>query len=211
MGREPRIVLTSEADSVEIVDNVRTLSNSSDYFSITDLTGKMEQNTQSLTNIINALRDKGVAVSDNSSIDDIATIISGMSLGDNNIAYGTITPATSKQTQLEFYHNFGVVPAFIFIAAANNDNNGYSVSAPISQTFQFCIKIDTEKYGTRKWISSTGGNSGTGQLTETILTGFNYYMAATTEKVIQMNRNSSNGFGATTMPFLWICIKEVPA
>ena len=83
-----------------------------------------------------AIEGKGVTVADSANLDAFAALIDSIEAGGGGgggFACGLITPADMMASQLEIEHGLGTVPAVIFIAAANGENEVYNRSSPYGQ------------------------------------------------------------------------------
>lgn len=177
-----------------------------------------------LTQIATAIREKGgttdVLAFPDAMAEAIAAIETGGG-GGGNFACGTFTPADTTAAQIEITHGLGAVPELFFIAAASSANGLYSRQKPYGQAFFYYVKIGVITSGISmgkidcgvrcrmSYADYEGYNSGT--VKETLGTGFNYYIAADSEKIYWPNRNTNYGFGKTPVPFVWVAMKEIPS
>lgn len=160
-----------------------------------------------------AIEGKGVTVADSANLDAFAALIDSIEAGGGGgggFAYGLITPADMKASQLEIEHGLGTVPAVIFIAAANDKNGVYSRSSPSGQSFIYAIRANDNSWYYVRCQYGSDVDYSYGVVHDHIATGTAYYIAATDQKIIWANRNSTKGFGIKAAPFLWIVLKEIP-
>ena len=145
---------------------------------------------------------------------DLFGLMGTMESGSNNFASGIFTPIDTTASQIEITHGLGATPELVFIAAASIANRCYNNQKPYGQTFFYYVKVGTEgiQYGARYRMADTSSESfnSSKNITGTFGTGLNYYIAADSEKIYWPNRNSSYGFGQTSMPFVWVAMKEMP-
>lgn len=159
-----------------------------------------------------AIEGKGVTVADSANLDAFAALIDSIEAGGGGgggFACGLITPADMMASQLEIEHGLGTVPAVIFIAAANGENEVYNRSSPYGQSFFYAIRADgrgnyNSRYQDEEYVRYVYG-----KIYDHIGTGIAYHIAATDQKIIWANRNSKNGFGKNTAPFLWMVLGEI--
>lgn len=160
-----------------------------------------------------AIEGKGVTVADSANLDAFAALIDSIEAGGGGgggFAYGLITPADMMASQLEIEHGLGTVPAVIFIAAVDNTNQVYSRSSPYGQSFLYAIRKDNNKnyyYCRCQYVGEPLYTSG--GIYDHLGTGISYQIAATDQKIIWPNRNSTYGFGRNTAPFFWMVLKEI--
>lgn len=160
-----------------------------------------------------AIEGKGVTVPDSTLLDGMAALIESIEAGGGgtgNIAYGTITPADAM-VDLEIVHGLGKVPDFFCIVASNNKNSVYSRSEPYGQSFIYAIRSSDLNnnyyyYGKHQYGSAVKYNSG--NITDTISTGFNYYIALGENNAIWAVRNSTDGLFRSPAPFFWLAIAD---
>ena len=158
-----------------------------------------------------AIEGKGVTVPDGTLLDGMASLIESIEAGggDSGFTCGLITPADTTASQLEIEHGLGTVPALIFIAAADNKNSVYNRSRPHGQAFFYAMRTGSDTYYARyQYKDDVTYNDG--KIYDHLGTGLAYYIAATDQKIIWANRNSTYGFGQTAAPFFWLTMKEIP-
>lgn len=173
---------------------------------------QIDRLTSAKAAIKTAIEGKGVTVADSANIDAFAALIDSIEAGGGGgggSAWGLITPADMKASQLEIEHGLGTVPAVIFIAAANDRNDVYSRSSPLGQSFLYVIRdsVNGRYYG--RYLLDSDVRYNQGAIYDHLATGIAYYIAATDQKIIWANRNSSYGFGDKAAPFLWMALKEI--
>ena len=159
-----------------------------------------------------AIEGKGVTVPEATLLDGMASLIESIESGGGgtgNIAYGTITPADAM-VNLEIVHGLGKVPDFFCIVASNNKNSVYSRSDPQGQSFIYAIRgsnlNNNYYYGKYQYGSAVKYNSG--NITDTISTSFNYYIALGENNAIWAVRNSTDGLFRSPAPFFWLAIAD---
>ena len=159
-----------------------------------------------------AIEGKGVTVADSANLDAFAALIDSIEAGGGGgggFACGLITPADMRASQLEIEHGLGAVPAVIFIAAASTKNQVYSMSSPYGQSFLYAIREDGGRNYNGRHQYSDKVQYSSGGIYDHLATGIAYYIAATDQKIIWANRNSTYGFGNTAAPFFWMALKEI--
>ena len=159
-----------------------------------------------------AIEGKGVTVADSANLDAFAALIDSIEAGgggSGGFAYGLIIPADMMASQLEIEHGLGAVPAVIFIAAADNTNEVYSRASPYGQSFLYAIREDGGSRYNSRYQFADAAKYKVGPIYDHLASGMAYNLAATDQKIIWPNRNSTNGFGLTAAPFLWVALKEI--
>ena len=182
-----------------------------------NLETKIDRIATAVTSALSALTAKGVTVPDGANVESLAALIESIEAGGgggNNVAYGTIIPEDMKAATLVIEHGLGVVPKFVFICAAENDNGVYSTSKPNGQSFIYAFSPKMTNgiqwyYSRYLHASSSMTNYNEGSIGESISSGFSYYIAINDTSIIWANRNTSYGFGNLQSPFFWIAMKEV--
>lgn len=159
-----------------------------------------------------AIQNKGVTVTDGAKLDAFAALIDSIPAGggDSGFACGFITPADTTASHLEIQHGLGAVPALIFIAAADNTNGVYDKLKPRGQAFFYAIRAGNGTYYARHQCQNDVNYHSSSEIYDHLLTGLAYYIAATDQKIIWANRNSTYGFGQMAAPFFWLAMKEIP-
>ena len=173
---------------------------------------QIDRLTSAKAAIKTAIEGKGVTVADSANIDAFAALIDSIEAGGGGgggSAWGLITPADMKASQLEIEHGLGTVPAVIFIAAADNTNLVYSRSSPYGQSFLYAIRGSVGSVYYARYQLESDGYYGQGGVYDHLATGIAYVIAATDQKIIWANRNSRYGFGDTAAPFFWMALKEI--
>lgn len=162
-----------------------------------------------LTAIADAIREKG-GTSDPILTEGMAAAIAAIEAG-GGCAIGTIIPADTSIDALEIDHNLGAIPEFVMLCASSNTNGVYTQSRPEGFSFIYAIK---DKYSVFNWFSRyMYGNNidySTGKIESEFSVGLGYEIAISETKMYIRNSNSTNGFGATPAPLMWVAIKEVP-
>lgn len=134
--------------------------------------------------------------------------------GGNNVAYGTIIPEDMMAATLVIEHGLGIAPKFVFICAANSNNGVYNASKPKGQSFIYAFSPEMNNgrqwyYSRHLYSSSSNTDYKQGYISESISSGFSYYIAINDTSIIWANRNPSYGFGDVQTPFFWLAMKEV--
>lgn len=91
MGREPRIVLTSEADLIAVGDAVRSLIGSTDEMSLSTMESNVNTAKTNIDDAFTALQAKGITVPSGGSVSDLASLIESIEMSGAEVATGTYT------------------------------------------------------------------------------------------------------------------------